>query len=88
MEPVDERGGIVVRHGFDHGHWASWRFGAARGEMRATFGLHIARIATQNGLDVEDDLARILPASGVEDDGDSGRKDDRKKRGGPTTEAP
>jgi hypothetical protein len=88
MESVDDRGGIVVRRGFDHGHWASWRFGAALGEMRATFGLHIAKIATQNGLDVEDDLARILPASDAEDDGDSGRKDDRKKRGGPTTETP
>jgi len=56
--------------------------------MRATFGLHIAKIATQNGLDVEDDLARILPASDVEEDGGSGRTDDRKKRGGPTTETP
>jgi hypothetical protein len=70
MESVDDRGGIVVRYGFDHGHWASWRFGAALGELRATFGLHIAKIATQNGLDVEDELAQILPASDVEDDGD------------------
>jgi hypothetical protein len=60
----------VVRYGFDHGYWASWRFGAALGELRATFGLHIAKLATQNGLDVEDDLARILPASDVEDDDD------------------
>ena len=59
-----------------------WRFGAALGELRATFGLHIAKIATQNGLDVEDDLARILPASDVEDDDDPARKDARKKRGG------
>jgi hypothetical protein len=88
MESVDDRGGIVVRHGFDHGHWASWRFGAALGQMRSTFGLHIAKIATQNGLDVEDDLARILPASDVEEDGDSGRKDARKRRGDPTTETP
>jgi hypothetical protein len=56
MESVDDRGGIVVRYGFDHGHWASWRFGAALGELRATFGLHIAEIASQTGLDVEYDL--------------------------------
>jgi len=74
MESVDDRGGIVVRYGFDHGHWASWRFGAALGELRATFGLHIAKIASQNGLDIEDDLARILPASDAEDDGGRNRK--------------
>jgi Family of unknown function (DUF6650) len=38
MESVDDRGGIVVRHGFDHGHWASWRFGAALGDDAATRG--------------------------------------------------
>lgn len=75
MESVDDRGGVVIRHGFDHGHWASWRFGAALGELRATFGLHIAKIASQNGLDVEDDLARILPASDTEDDRDPSGKD-------------
>jgi len=31
--------------------------------MRATFGLHIGLIAARNGVDVEDDLARILPAN-------------------------
>jgi hypothetical protein len=67
---------------------ASWISGAALGEMRAAFGLHIAKIATQNGLDVEDDLARILPATDVEEDDDSGRRNDRKKRGGSPTETP
>jgi hypothetical protein len=55
------------------------RFGAALGEMRATFGLHLAKIATHNGLDIEDDLARILPATDV-DDGEPCHKDARKKR--------
>jgi Family of unknown function (DUF6650) len=82
MESVDDRGGIVVRYGFDHGHWASWRFGAALGELRATFGLQIAKLASQNGLDVEDDLARILPGKDVEDSDDPVRKDARKKRDG------
>jgi hypothetical protein len=36
-------------------------------------------IATQNGLDVEHDLARILPASDAEGDGDSGRRNDWEK---------
>jgi len=38
-------------------------FGEALGQMRATFGLHIGLIAARNGVDVEDDLARILPAN-------------------------
>lgn len=80
MESVDDRGGIVVLHGFDHGHWASWRFGAALGELRATFGLHIAKLAAQNGLDVEDDLAQILPASDTEEDGSSSARTKRKHR--------
>jgi len=44
-----------------HGHYASWVFYSALGEMRATFGLHTAVVAAQYGLDVEDDLAAILP---------------------------
>ncbi|MFL5381427.1 MAG: DUF6650 family protein [Longimicrobiaceae bacterium] len=38
-------------------------FGEALGQMRATFGLHIGLIAARNRIDVEDDLARILPVS-------------------------
>jgi hypothetical protein len=70
LESVDDDGGIVVRYGHHHGHWASWRFGGALGELRGVFGVHIARIAAQNGLDVEDDLARILPAGDAENDAD------------------
>jgi hypothetical protein len=79
LEAVDDRDGIVVRYGGHPGHWASWRFGGALGELRGVFGVHIARIAAQNGLDIEDDLARILPASDVENDGHPGRKSARKK---------
>ena len=68
LDAVDEGGsGRVIRHALDHGHWASWKFGAALGELRGSFGQSIARIAAQNGLDVEDDLARILPASDTDD---------------------
>ncbi len=46
------------------------RFGSsfftALGELRATIGVHVAAVAAAHGLDVEGDLASILPA---EDDG-------------------
>jgi hypothetical protein len=80
LEAVDDRDGIVVRDGGHPGHWAGWRFGAALGELRGVFGVHIARIAAQNGLDIEDDLARILPASDAENDGHPRRGSARKKR--------
>ena len=79
LEAVDDRDGIVLRYGGHPGHWASWRFGGALGELRGVFGVHIARIATQNGLDIEDDLARILPASDIEDAGPPDRKSARGK---------
>jgi hypothetical protein len=44
------------------GPYASWTFIGALGEMRGVFGMHIAKIAIQYGIDVEDDLASILPA--------------------------
>lgn len=53
----------VVRYGRDHGHWASWRFNGALGEMRGVFGVHVAGIAVRYGLEVEDQLAVILPAA-------------------------
>jgi hypothetical protein len=80
LEAVDDRDGIVVRYGGHPGHWASWRFGGALGELRGVYGVHIARIAAQNGLDIEDDLARILPAGDTEDDSGSPRKSASKKR--------
>jgi hypothetical protein len=43
------------------GHWASWTFYGALGEMRGTFGVHLARIAAEFKLDIEDSLAAILP---------------------------
>ena len=44
-------------------HWASWTFASALGEMRGTFGNMIAQIAAAYGLDIEDDLASIIPDS-------------------------
>jgi len=75
----DIQDGIVVRYGHHHGHWASWRFGSSLGELRGVFGIHIARLAAQHGLDVEDDLARILPAGDAEEGATPGPQDPKKR---------
>lgn len=62
---ADER---VVRFGAQTGHFASWQFNGAVGELRGVFGVHLAQIATQYGLDIEGDLALILPAADESDD--------------------
>jgi hypothetical protein len=59
--------GRIIEFGFVPGHYASWEFNGAIGELRGVFGLHIAALATMYGLDVGDDLARILPL-GPDDD--------------------
>jgi hypothetical protein len=51
----------VARFGAHPGHWASWEFNGALGELRGVVGLHVARIAAEYGLGVENNLARILP---------------------------
>ena len=63
-----EANGKIIRFAISPGHYASWEFNQALGEMRGIFGIHIARIAAQYGLDIEDDLAKILPYS--DDDGE------------------
>lgn len=52
----------IIKFGHHGGHWANWEFNGAIGELRGVFGIHIARIAVMYGIDVEEDLARILPA--------------------------
>jgi hypothetical protein len=51
----------------------SWTFGSALGELRGTFGVHVAKIAAEFKLDVEDKLAAILPANADADTGDDDR---------------
>ncbi|MDR3751513.1 MAG: hypothetical protein P4K94_08515 [Terracidiphilus sp.] len=51
----------------------SWTFGRALGELRGTFGIHVAKIAAAFKLDVEDRLASILPANAETDTGDDDR---------------
>lgn len=57
----DER--RIIQFGADRSHYASWVFISALGELRGVFGVHVAKIAAAHGLDVEDDLAAILPGS-------------------------
>jgi hypothetical protein len=62
LDSIGERHeGVVMRA--QHGGWASWVFISALGELRGTFGHHIAALASAYGLDVEDQLATILPGA-------------------------
>lgn len=56
----------IIRFGYQSGHWASWEFNGAVGEFRGIFGIHVARIAVMYGIDVEKDLAKILPANDID----------------------
>jgi hypothetical protein len=62
LNVVDAPSGEIIRFGASYGHWASWCFNGALGELRGTFGVQLARLAAEYGLDVEDELASILPA--------------------------
>jgi hypothetical protein len=42
----------------------------ALGELRAVFGVHVAQLSAKFGIDIEDDLATILPALPVETEDD------------------
>ncbi len=64
----------VGRHGGHWGYSSGWRFNSALGELRGVFGVHLAKLAAQHGLDVEDDLAQILPESDS-----SANEEDRKR---------
>jgi hypothetical protein len=61
LDRVGADGQEVTLYARHRGHWASWTFYSALGELRGTFGIHLARIAAQFQLDVEDRLASILP---------------------------
>lgn len=52
----------ILRFGSNRGHYASWEFNGAVGELRGVFGIHLAQIAARYGLDIEDGLAFVLPA--------------------------
>ena len=58
----EEQGKIDIERGWMN----KWIFYSALGELRGVFGLHLVQIATQYGLDIEDELASILPESETE----------------------
>lgn len=66
---LDTVGPMGHRHGVIGNGYHDWVFIGALGELRGSFGVHLATMATSYGLDVEDDLASILPAAA--DDNDS-----------------
>lgn len=51
----------IIRFANHQGHHASWVFNDALGQLRGVFGIHVAQLAVRHGLDVEDQLAKILP---------------------------
>jgi len=65
LDAVQGDEGRIIRFGAQFGHYASWTFNSALGEMRGVFGVHIAKLATAYGVDVEDDLAAVIPGEDV-----------------------
>ncbi len=78
MDRVGVDGREAVIYANQLGHWASWTFYSSLGEMRGTFGVHLAKIAAEFRLDVEDNLAIILPAKADEADAEDHRPARRK----------
>ena len=66
MDTVQADEGRILQYGASHGHYASWIFISALGELRGMFGIHVATLAAGYGLDVERDLAAIIPATASE----------------------
>jgi hypothetical protein len=73
LERVGTDGRDSILFANSPGHYESWTFYSALGELRGTFGVHVAKIAAQFKLDVEDHLASILPANAESDTGDDDR---------------
>lgn len=58
----------IIPFANQHGQWASWVFMDALGQMRGEFGIHIAQLAARYGLDIEKDLATIIPEQDKDED--------------------
>ncbi|MEN9159191.1 DUF6650 family protein [Xanthomonas perforans] len=67
LDAVGPENGTIVRNAFERGHYASWEFSQAMGEMRGVFGVYIAILAATYGLDVEPGLATIIPGRDKDD---------------------
>lgn len=57
---IDAAGPNAVNFRYHNGHLAD-SFSLALGELRSLIGLHLAVIADQYGIDMEDELEQILP---------------------------
>ena len=81
LNTVQAEEGRIIRFGAQLGHYANWTFNGALGEMRGVFGIHIAKLATGYGVDVEGDLAAALPGEDLpEVDPKSERRAPQSKR--------
>lgn len=80
LDTVQGDEGRIVRFGAQFGHYASWTFNSALGEMRGVFGIHIAKLATAYGVDVEDDLAAVIPGEDMPANPAGEKKTRQKKR--------
>jgi hypothetical protein len=80
LDRVGVDGRETVLYANHQGHRASWTFYRALGEMRGTFGVHVAKIAAEFKLDAEDRLAAILPARADTDSDDDDRHPARRTR--------
>jgi hypothetical protein len=67
---VDAAGPDARNFRYHHGHMTD-RFSLALGELRSRVGLHLAVIADQYDIEVEPDLAQILPPDVFVDNGPS-----------------
>ena len=65
LNQVGEIDGEKIKYGGDMGHWASWHFLPALGELRGVFGMYLAMLATSYGLDIDNELASILPVKPI-----------------------
>lgn len=68
LNQVGGHNGEIIRYGVNKGHYASWTFLPALGELRGVFGMHLAKISTSYGLDIDDELASILPENSENED--------------------
>ena len=66
MDITGSRDGDIIEFGSHKGHWASWEFNGAIGELRGVFGVYLAKIAVSYGIDIEEQLATIIPAQDID----------------------
>lgn len=61
LDRVQVEDNRIIPFANQQGHWASWVFLDALGQLRGEFGIHIAQLAAAYGIDVEQGLASIIP---------------------------